>query len=55
MAGSGLHHCSPGKCACRGPPARYTTGGSWVAQVTSQPAVPHHKPPTRGIRGGGHC
>ena len=49
MAGSRPHHHGPGKCACRGPPAQYATGSSWVAQVTSPPAVPCHKLPTRGI------
>ena len=34
MAGSGPHHCVPFKCACRGPPVQYTTGGVLVAQVT---------------------
>ena len=40
MVGSGPHHHGLGKCACRGPPAWYTTGGSRVAQVASHQQGP---------------
>ena len=52
--GSGPHHHGPGKCACRGPPAWYTTDSFRVAQVTSPQVVPHHKLSMQGIRGGRH-
>ena len=51
--GSGPHHHSPCKCACRCPSVQYTTGSFRVAQVVSAPAVPHHKPLMQGVRGGG--
>ena len=55
MAGSGLHHRGPGKCACRGWPAQYTTGFFLEARATHPPAVPHHKGyPQEGQQGFHH-
>ena len=49
MAGNG-----PCRCACTDRPALYTTGSFLGAQVACQPAVPHHRLPTRGTQDGGH-
>ena len=53
IAGSGLHHRGPCKCACRGWPAQYTIGSFLEAWAAGPPAVPHHRLPTQGIQDGG--